>query len=64
MQGADAGIKAPVAIAVAVADSLGTSFMAAGSDQAVHIGFHEKLQDSFCQGTEKIAAIGLLHQLD
>jgi len=38
--------------------------MAAGSGQAVHIGFHEKLQSSFRQGAQKIAAVGLLHQLD
>lgn len=63
LQGADAGIKAAVPVAVAVTDPLGASFVPAGSDQAVHISLHEKLQDRFRQGAEKIAAVGLLHQL-
>jgi hypothetical protein len=64
LQGADAGIKAAVTGAVAVTDPLGASFVAAGPDQTVHIGFYEKLQDGFRQGAKKIAAVGLLHQLN
>jgi len=47
-----------------IADSLGTSLVATGSDQAIHIGFHEKLQDGFRQRAEKNTAVGLLHHPD
>ena len=63
VQGAHAGIERPIAVAVAVGGPLAAALVAGGSDQALDIGFHQDLEHAFGDTAQKVAVIGLRHQL-
>jgi hypothetical protein len=59
---AEPGIEAAVAVAIAPGRPVAGSFMAASTDQAVNVGFHDDLQNTLCDCAQKISIPGLRHQ--
>jgi hypothetical protein len=63
LQGAEAGVQGPVAIAVAVVEPVDRALVPRGADQALDVGLHQQLQHRLGNGAQEVAFSGLLHEL-
>ncbi|EYD75948.1 hypothetical protein Rumeso_02493 [Rubellimicrobium mesophilum DSM 19309] len=59
----ETGVERAVAIAVAPSRTLATALVSSCSDQSLHVGLHEDLENRLGEGAEKVAIIGLLQRL-
>ncbi len=63
VQRAETGIERAIAVSVAPRRSLADAFMPAGADQALDIGLHDQLEDSFGDAAEEAALVMLGQKL-
>ena len=59
----DPRVERPVTMAVAIVEPLGGPLVAASTDQALDIGFHQNLQHRLRHGSQEVALAALLQQL-
>jgi len=57
-------VEAAGTMPVAVVEPLGRVLAAASADHAVDVGLHQELQHDLGGGTQEVAVVGLLQQLD
>jgi hypothetical protein len=63
VQGAQARVERPLAIAIPVGGPLAAALVARSSDHALHVSFHQDLQHAFRDTAQKVAVIRLRHPL-